>query len=820
MTTQQAPTLLRFIRSLAAPGGPSHETDEQLLHRFARHGDQAAFTALVARHGSLVLGVCGRALRDSNDVEDAFQATFLILARKACSLARPHLLAPWLYGVARRTALEARGRTTRRQAKEHPLGDVAAAEATPHVVWSDLRPVLDAEIARLPERYRVPFVLCYLEGRTNIETARLIGCPEGTVASRLAWARERLRGRLTRRGVSLSAALGAAVLSGKAAVSWAARPVTAQVGSLAAEVLRQMFWTKVQMAAGLLLTLCLLLGGGGILLWSAQANGQDGPAVAAPEALIARPLVREVTEEEEFSGITAVESIDVRAGMHGVLSTIHVKEGEAVKEGQLLADLDSAPFKAALDQATASLAQSEGLLLRAGTDYQRALELYKEGIAAKKNVEQASVVLAEATAAVEAARTARDVARISLAHTQIQAPVAGRVHRLAGQGTRVRADDPVAGIVGSGRAYVYFEAPLRVLTVLAGAKEGEGLPVAIGIGREQGCPRRGTVQLADTRVNADKGALQLKAVLPGDGIQSGQLARVRLRAGKPYQALLVPDGAVSQDKTGAFVLVVRKDVVERRQVVLGPLHDGLRVVKDGLHATDWVVLGGARVQPGMTAPLRKVRLLEEPATGKAAPSPVNTRTVFMMDKGLLMTVPLERLPVQEALQVLKQLYRDQLAPRGKLVLIADERTNSLSVAGPTDLVLEVVKLVASLNEIGSRSSREPPAQQLPDHRAIEESKARIDSLTLEVATLKDRVAWSERMLKKGFMTEQQAQAERARLHQAEIDLARAAREFRFLGVMEHVEKEKALELDKARRERLNRYSGSVVPVEKERQPPP
>jgi RNA polymerase sigma factor (sigma-70 family) len=160
----------------------------------------------------MVLAVCRRVLRRSHDVEDAFQATFLVLARRAASITRPGQLANWLHGVAYRTALKARTQAARRQARERPLEDrdcPAPAEPVGH----DLAPVLDEEISRLPEKYRTAFILCYLQGKTTAEAGQVLHCPRGTVLSRLAWARQRLRVRLTRRGVALSGAALAAALT-------------------------------------------------------------------------------------------------------------------------------------------------------------------------------------------------------------------------------------------------------------------------------------------------------------------------------------------------------------------------------------------------------------------------------------------------------------------------------------------------------------------------------------------------------------------------------------------------------------------------------
>src|SRR5579884_1595920 len=186
--------------------------DAELLRRFVDHRDEAAFEVLVWRHGTMVLGVCQRLLHDAHAAEDAFQATFLALAREAGRVARGGAVAGWLYRVGYRVALKAKGRAARRAEVEQRRPGSGATLPAEGADWTDLRPVLDDEINRLPAKYRRPVVLCYLEGKTNAEAARQLGCPAGTVATRLAWARERLRGRLTRRGVALSgAALGAAL---------------------------------------------------------------------------------------------------------------------------------------------------------------------------------------------------------------------------------------------------------------------------------------------------------------------------------------------------------------------------------------------------------------------------------------------------------------------------------------------------------------------------------------------------------------------------------------------------------------------------------
>jgi RNA polymerase sigma factor (sigma-70 family) len=198
-----AGAFLHTVRALVAPPSTAVLTDRELLARFVTGGDEAAFTALVKRHGPMVLGLCRRILRCHSDMEDAFQATFLILVQKANSIGRPDLLGNWLYGVAYRTALKARASAKVRQVRERAAADMkSGSNCSDDVPTHDLKFVLDDEINRLPDKYRAPFVLCCLEGRTNEDAARALGCPHGTVLSRLARARQRLRTRLTRRGLA------------------------------------------------------------------------------------------------------------------------------------------------------------------------------------------------------------------------------------------------------------------------------------------------------------------------------------------------------------------------------------------------------------------------------------------------------------------------------------------------------------------------------------------------------------------------------------------------------------------------------------------
>jgi RNA polymerase sigma factor (sigma-70 family) len=214
MSTGQMGAVVEYIRKMVRPRHLERElSDGQLLQRFLALRDAEAFAVLIERHGPLVLTVCRRILQHEQDTEDAFQATFLVLLRRARSIAKRESLASWLHGVAHRVALRAKVNRTRRRVYEQRVEPQAAPDCLLDVIRRDLRSMLDGELRHLPQRCREAFILCYMEGKTNEEAAQLLGCPKGTVFSRLARAREILRSRLARRGLTASAALIGTMLS-------------------------------------------------------------------------------------------------------------------------------------------------------------------------------------------------------------------------------------------------------------------------------------------------------------------------------------------------------------------------------------------------------------------------------------------------------------------------------------------------------------------------------------------------------------------------------------------------------------------------------
>jgi RNA polymerase sigma factor (sigma-70 family) len=274
-----------------AAQGNAH-SDAQLLDSFIARRDPVAFELLLRQHGPMVLGVCRRLLGNDADAEDAFQATFLVLVRKAASIAPRTQVGNWLYGVAYRTALKARAMNAKRRHREqHARPAVDAGPAEP---WTELQAILDAELERLPAKYRAAVVLCDLEGKTHREAARLLGWPDGTLSTRLIAARRLLADRLTRRGVTLSAGAIAALVAQHAAPAAvptalaeatlnaaAGTAVSTKVTLLAEGVLKAMLLTKLKTTAGALVGLLLcgaVVGGLAYPGQGAARNGGEGAA--------------------------------------------------------------------------------------------------------------------------------------------------------------------------------------------------------------------------------------------------------------------------------------------------------------------------------------------------------------------------------------------------------------------------------------------------------------------------------------------------------------------------------------------------------------
>lgn len=306
MPTAQMSFLRRLTRGMAA-ATLGDQTDRQLLERLLAARDEAVYEALVRRHGPMVYRVCWRVLQQAEDTEDAFQATFLLLARKLQTVRKRDSLASWLHGVAYRVALDSKAQTARRR-RHHAR---AAANSHPgppeEITWGELRTVLDSELQRLPEKWRVPLILCYLEGRSQEEAARQLGWSRSTLLRRLEEARAALGRRLTRRGVVWPAALSAVLLSdcvapaalapelvgstveatahvaaGQAAASGL---ISVKVAALTEGVMQAMLMTKLKIATAVLIVVAVVAAGVSLTRHPTLAAPIPKPEPAKPVVL-------------------------------------------------------------------------------------------------------------------------------------------------------------------------------------------------------------------------------------------------------------------------------------------------------------------------------------------------------------------------------------------------------------------------------------------------------------------------------------------------------------------------------------------------------
>jgi RNA polymerase sigma factor (sigma-70 family) len=371
MSISQMTEMIQHVRRAVLLSDGAGLTDGQLLESFISRREEAALAALVRRHSPMVWGVCRRLLFNDKDAEDAFQATFLVLVRKAASVIPRDMVANWLYGVAYQTARKARGAVARRARKERQVNVMPEVEAA--VVQQDLwNELLDQELNCLPDKHRAVIVLCDLEEKTRREAARQLGAAEGTVASRLVRARMMLRKRLARRGVLLSGGALAAVLSQSvasasvptSAVSSAVKVLTlsaagkaaqglisAKVATLTEGVLKLMFLTKLRAVTVVLLTAGMIAAGAGTLYVQAtQKQGEDrslqqkgsegrllgdeGPIASA--ALLPGPGGSAKGEDNDAKAVLdkAIKAIGGEAMLHKATAMAWKARGKSLNNGK------------------------------------------------------------------------------------------------------------------------------------------------------------------------------------------------------------------------------------------------------------------------------------------------------------------------------------------------------------------------------------------------------------------------------------------------------------------------------------------------------
>jgi RND family efflux transporter MFP subunit len=647
--------VLRHLRMLVGWSVTAGQTDAQLLERFIVRKEEAAFEELTARHGPMVLAACRQLLREPQGAEDAFQATFLVLVRRAASIGKCDQLAGWLYGVAHRVAARTRAQKVRQSQRERQGVDIVAVEPSSQTSWDDRLPAIHEEINRLPDKYRLPIVLCYLEGKTRQEAARDLGWTPSALKGRLERARERLRKRLMRRGVILSAAaLSAIVLPQATALppdlvcstlkaatllatgkSLAAGGASAQVISLIDGVLRTMFVTKLKFGAAVFLVLAIVGAGLALSVYrssAAEQSGDDSEANATDtipddnqpargrlavldeptvrKVQVTHPISRKVIDYQDYPGRTEATSVQVMTGSSGELLKTYYRPGEEVKKGDMLFEVDPRTYRAELDKTTAEYNGAQARLRNAKTALQRIKDLAGKNVVDRSERDRAIANQDESQAALQAAKASLELAQLHLQSTRVTAPLTGRIGQpLVAVGSYVKAGTTMlATIVVTDPIYVNFDMDegtfLRLRRQSAKAKVklvGAAIQVRLADEDVKHFSRRGVIDFISNEVDPKTGTVRVRAALSNADqfLLPGLFVRIRLAVSAPHQAFLVPDKSILSDQGRKWLwIATRANTVERRYVELGPVEDDWWAVTGGLTTGDWVLVSGMQtLQP-------------------------------------------------------------------------------------------------------------------------------------------------------------------------------------------------------------------------------
>ncbi len=368
----------------------------------------------------------------------------------------------------------------------------------------------------------------------------------------------------------------------------------------------------------------LIVAIGGAVAWFNTPVKASPQAAAAPMAMpvtVATTLERSVTEFDEYSGrLEAIERVDVRPRVSGYIESIHFTPGAIVKRGATLFVIDPKPYQADVERAEAALASAEARLALANSELARAQRLLDDRAVAQREYEERVNAQRDAQATIQSAKAALDIARLNLGYTRITAPIDGRISRAevtVGNLVAAGAGGPsLTSIVSTSPMYATFEVDERAFLKYAGQRDkaAKPLPVLLGLASEEGFPRKGKIEFVDNRLDPQSGTLRVRAVFDNvDGLLTpGMFARVKLGAGEAKPAILIDDRAVGTDQSRKFVFVVgADDKVAYREVKLGPLSDGLRVVRDGLAPGERIVVNGLqRVRPGALVAPNEVKMDE------------------------------------------------------------------------------------------------------------------------------------------------------------------------------------------------------------------
>ena len=341
-----------------------------------------------------------------------------------------------------------------------------------------------------------------------------------------------------------------------------------------------------------------------------------------PEVTVSQAMVQEITDYFEFPGRThAVGEVDIRSRVTGYIVKVNFRDGQPVRKGDLLIEIDPRPYEAALERAAGELKRLEALRDKAQADVARAERLRPSGAISQDEYEQHVAQVAVHKASIHSAQAEVRDASLNLEFTRIVSPIDGRVSRVritAGNLVQANGADSavLTTVVTTDPIYVYFNVDEPALLKYMELSKKNGfvhhpsriaeakIPVEIGLANEEGFPHVGTLDFMDNRIEATTGTIRARGVFenPNQYLTPGLFVRVRIPYGKPHKAMLISEKAVGRDQREKFLLTVNKDnVVEQRMVKVGSLQNGFRVIESGLAPDDWVVVKGLlRARPGAT----------------------------------------------------------------------------------------------------------------------------------------------------------------------------------------------------------------------------
>ncbi len=380
------------------------------------------------------------------------------------------------------------------------------------------------------------------------------------------------------------------------------------------------------MAAAILATAC-----------EKSAPGQAGAPPPPTPVTVNQPISKEVVEWDEYQGRTeAVDSVEIRARVTGYLDSVNFKDGDEVKQGDLLFVIDPRAYKADLDRADADLLQAQTRFELASNDLVRAGRLLKAKAISEEEADSRAKAEREAAAAIQSSLASVETAKLNMEYTRVTAPVSGRIGRkMITVGNLVNGGMGVstllATIVSMDPIYCYFDvdegAILKYQRLARDGKQenldGGKVPCEVELGNEAGFPHKGLVDFVDNRLDPATGTLRVRGIFPNPDrvLQPGFFVRARVPGSSKYPALLIPDQAVGTDQSQKFVFIVDdNNTVQYSPVTLGPQVDGLRVIRSGLRTNDWVVVNGLMtIAPGAKVAPSKVGITSTNATAASSP---------------------------------------------------------------------------------------------------------------------------------------------------------------------------------------------------------